>query len=171
MASHLHEYDYSIVPDVDCARLAAFIDGEGCIKVTKKADSRRPGKLYYRFSIEIANTDPRLSQWCKSVFGGIIVFRDMGPKWKDAYTWSATEKRAEAILRRVLPFLLLKRAQADVALAYRDTFRRKCWMNRDPVTGKLTTYADSPELHEKRFEFMAQLTKMKLRGKHSESVQ
>lgn len=168
-----HDEIYASIPDVDWARLAAFIDGEGCIKLTTKNDSRRPGKTYYRFTIEICNTDPRLTQWLKLTFGGVVVFREMKVRrWKDAYTWIVTERRAESLLKKCLPFLIIKRGQADIALAYRATFDSHSHMSRDPKTGRVVTLDEYPAVHQARGAFIKQLSQLKVRGKASlETIQ
>jgi hypothetical protein len=109
----------------DWIRLAAFIDGEGSIYIkplqTKSA-------RYNQLVIHIANTDPRLPCWCQETFGGKVYRCDSnqrlnGDQQKIAYSWRIFSKNAENIIRGCLPYFLLKREQAEVALAYRATFR------------------------------------------------
>jgi hypothetical protein len=106
-------------------QLAAFIDGEGSIYIkplqTKSA-------RYNQLTIHIANTDPRLPVWCQQNFGGKVYRSDsnrrlQGEKCNIAYSWRIFSKNAENILRGCLPYFILKREQAEIALAYRATFR------------------------------------------------
>lgn len=174
MATEPTNYVFPDVAETDWARLAAFIDGEGCIKITSGYDHRRKGIQHrYRFTVEICNTDPRLSQWCKQLWGGVIVYRDMkNRRWKNSYSWLVSERRAEAITKRCLPYFVIKREQAEVALAYRATFKfQKTISRRDPVSGRIVGAELMPEIKIKRAEYMAQLSFMKRRGNPEEAVQ
>ena len=115
---------------VDWARLAAYIDGEGCIDIHTHNQFRkhlnRVHTAHY-IRINIANTDFRLPVWCRDMFGGRVHLehrKHRHKKWRDVAVWLVTSKRASEILRGVLPYLLLKREQADVALAFQATVKR-----------------------------------------------
>jgi hypothetical protein len=105
---------------IDWARLAAYLDGEGTIVIIK---SRLE---YTQLVIRVANTDPRLPMWCKELFGGKVYASDTNVR-RDGrsrrfYTWAIQSQKAENILRECLPHFILKREQAEIALAYRETF-------------------------------------------------
>src|ERR1700733_1753313 len=114
------------IAETDWIKLAAFIDGEGSISV--KNLTTKTGR-YSQLFVAIANTDPRLPMWCKERFGGLLYACDSNPKksdkWRRAYRWITHSAQAETILLGCLPHFLLKREQAEVALAYRKTFRVK----------------------------------------------
>jgi hypothetical protein len=107
----------------DWIRLAAYIDGEGTIAV--KNLTTKSGR-YSQLIVAIANTDPRLPMWCKENFGGLLYASDnntkKSAKWRRYFRWIAHSAHAESIVRQCLPYFLLKREQAEVALAYRETF-------------------------------------------------
>src|ERR1700724_1637188 len=108
---------------IDWAGLAAFIDGEGTIVIIK-------ARLHYtQLVIRVANTDPRLPLWCKQVFGGKVYASSPSRSGlstrRNFYSWATQSQKAEDILRECLPHFLLKREQAEVALAYRETFRHR----------------------------------------------
>jgi hypothetical protein len=106
---------------LDWARLAAFIDGEGSILITER---RTPYQWYSRLAVCIANTDPRLPAWCKERFGGRIQVRSRHKENKrTVWTWTAQAKIAEKAIRGCLPYFILKREQADIALIFRTTFK------------------------------------------------
>jgi hypothetical protein len=105
--------------EIDWAKLAAFIDGEGTIVIIKAR------KHYTQLVIRIANTDPRLPMWCFRNFGGKIYAYSGKGKQRRYFTWATQSQKAENILRMCLPHFLLKREQALVALEYRDTFRHR----------------------------------------------
>ena len=62
-------------------------------------------------------------------FGGLIYASDQNTKksskWSRYFRWITFSAQAEDIVRGCLPYFLLKREQAEVALAYRATFKTK----------------------------------------------
>jgi len=114
--------------EFDWARLAAFIDGEGMIDIhTRRQFSKKQNKIYEcRYvRVEVVNTDPRLPLWCKNTFGGSIQpHKRYSSKWRMAYSWEIASKKAITIIRGCLPYFLLKREQAEIALAFQETVLR-----------------------------------------------
>jgi len=111
---------------LDWARLAAFIDGEGTIAIK---NLRTKSGRYSQLIVAIANTDPRLPMWCRENFGGLLYACDSNAnksaKWRRSYRWITHSAQAETIIKNCLPYFLLKKEQAEIALAYRKTFRCK----------------------------------------------
>src|SRR5215831_11831464 len=56
------------IPDVDWARLAAFIDGEGCIYIVSFSEKGKHKSKRHQISISITNTDGVLPLWLKNTF-------------------------------------------------------------------------------------------------------
>jgi len=103
---------------IDWARLAAFIDGEGCIFIAKRSDKGCTKVRTYLY-IVIANTNPKLGKWLTESFGGsVLVQRHKNSKYSLAYRWTVCNNRAQWILKGCYKFLLLKQDQADVGLAH-----------------------------------------------------
>lgn len=66
--------------------------------------------------VTVTNTDPRLIQWLQGRFGGSVsVHHRVGVKTR--YNWQARNRDLVTLLTGCGPFLLIKREQADVALA------------------------------------------------------
>lgn len=108
----------------DLARLAAFIDGEGCIGVYKRAVTSR-GTLY-RLQVQIANTDPKLMVWLKHTFGGRVKpgkFR--GNKLNRKYDWIVQGPLAAYLLYECIPYFVLKGDQALLAISFQPSRRGK----------------------------------------------
>jgi hypothetical protein len=110
---------------IDWARLAAFIDGEGCIRIASaKAKNWKREHLY--IDVRIANTDPRLAQWLSSLFGGKIYTSPRKKStWAACFWWAISCKKAAALLTECLPYLILKREQAETALALQSTMTNR----------------------------------------------
>jgi hypothetical protein len=112
-----------LVTDMDWARMAAFLDGEGCIRIQMvPAEKRKRAKSpWHMLILVMGNTDPRLALWCSERFGGNLYFRQSSKRnsrHRDAFVWHCNSKRAEAVIRGCLPHFVLKREQAETALAF-----------------------------------------------------
>lgn len=106
------------IDEIEWARLAAFIDAEGTIRIARKTQK------HYNVAIQIANTDPRLMLWLKTLFGGTVSeAKPPNSRCKVPFYWTTNSRHAEFLLRRMRPYLLLKAQHADLALAFRDTIK------------------------------------------------
>jgi hypothetical protein len=120
--------DYKTFPICDLARLAAFLDGEG--HITIKSYRQRAHTLSREWinrqelKIAITNTDVRLPLWCKDTFGTGSVYmsdsRRTHDGQKSAYRWECGAKKAGALLLAVRPYVLLKKDQVEIALAFQS---------------------------------------------------
>ena len=102
---------------IDWARLAAFIDGEGSIYVCKRSNSTHG----HRRKVSIANTSVSLICWLGQTFGGSIYISNREPH-KPKYVWSMRDRKTAYIIRGVLPYLVIKRREAELLLEFDTTF-------------------------------------------------
>ena len=101
----------------DWCRMAAFLDGEGCLNI----NTCSPSKLRYIVKITLVNTNYALSAWALETFGGNVTYRDHNnPKWKVVSVWSCTAARAAWIMHNCLPWFILKRAQAVLLMELQE---------------------------------------------------
>jgi len=114
-----------VISLTDWAQLAAYVDGEGYISLTRK--SRKQGKWAWHtfdISVRVANTDIRLPNWCASHFGGSVQMT-YGKNYlkgiKPLYTWSVYGKNTKEILLGIHPFSVIKKEQIEVGLSYLET--------------------------------------------------
>lgn len=103
----------------DLAYLAGLIDGEGTISCSVLENKK--GFLALHKQLSIFNTNIVLISWITSRFGGKVHSRIRSSKWKEEHQvkWSATE--AAVILEAVLPFLVIKKEQAELFIALHKT--------------------------------------------------
>jgi hypothetical protein len=95
-------------------RLAAFIDGEGNIRITKYNRKR----ITYSPEIRIASTSITLIKWLLDNFGGSYYGqKKYSHKHKDSYVWRAV--KVYDLLRQVLPYLIIKPSQAELVLKFK----------------------------------------------------
>jgi len=116
----------------DWARLAAYIDGEGCISLAPRQTPKGKSLTFYG-KVVVTNTDIRLANWCLKNFGMKFFVKghgwagERGQSWKDCYFAQACSYKAAWILRNCLPWFLLKREQAEVVLAHQETTKVGTW--------------------------------------------
>lgn len=120
------------IKDVDWARLAAYIDGEGCINIhTNRGQVARGKSRMHSLVIGITNTDPRLPAWILDTFGVGLCYRVPDSpsvskkiaegKWQPRFHWNITARLAAQILEGCLPFFVIKREQAEISIAFQKT--------------------------------------------------
>ena len=117
----------TIVPTHDdWVRLAAYIDGEGYIGILH-TKGQRMKSVRYQLKMEVANTDIRLGAWCKERFGGCLSIqktRKNRPKERPCYHWIVNSQIAASLLRQCLPYFIIKRDQAEIAIKFQETMKR-----------------------------------------------
>jgi hypothetical protein len=110
----------------DWVRLAAFIDGEGYIGIISTKGTGMKS-VRYLLKLEVANTDIRLGVWCKERFGGCLSMqktRKNRPNEKPCYHWITASQIAANLLRQCLPYFIIKRHEAEIAIEFQKTFKR-----------------------------------------------
>ena len=103
------------------AYFAGILDGEGHITIVKTSPSHGG---HHVILVQVGNTHRGLIELFGARFGG----RVNGPYQperdkprKPMFTWRVTNAKAEGVLRTLLPYLLVKRQQAELALEFRAT--------------------------------------------------
>jgi hypothetical protein len=110
---------------IDLAYLAGVIDSDGTIGIKKSTYSMRvvgdSSAPSYSERIHIRQVTPQAIALLSETFGGNIGTEDPSAKrGKPLYRWGATDIKATNILRALLPYLKIKRKQAENCLALRD---------------------------------------------------
>ena len=111
--------------EIELAWAAGFFDGEGCVSVVKRhtGSSAKRSYLYYQLNLNAPqiNKDPLLK--LKSLFGGQVrCTRSYGNR-RPSFVWTLHAALAEKALRALLPYLIVKKAEAELALQYRATIK------------------------------------------------
>jgi hypothetical protein len=106
--------------------LAGIIDGEGCIGITS-AKGPASRNTSHALRLYVTSTSEELMVWLIDTFGaGRRVSRNEKPgKWATRYDWVVYGHQAEQLLRTVLPHLVIKQAQARLALEFRSLSREQ----------------------------------------------
>jgi len=103
--------------------LAGLIDSDGCICISKykKNANGHPG---YIVTVSVTNTKEELMKWLIRYFGGryFTQWRHSDERAKNKrliYTWRVSgRKNREEVLLGTIPYLVLKREQALLALKF-----------------------------------------------------
>ena len=102
--------------------LAGMFDGEGTFSIYHHKGQSSTGKPYdsTAIRIEITNTNLGLMEWLVQHFGGQYYHhRRASLKHKIAYGWRPKGRtNSEQLLLAILPYLVIKKEQANIALQY-----------------------------------------------------
>ena len=98
---------------------AGFLDGEGCILIERRRNHSGRGwnyKLYTR----VSNNDPAPLEIFKDLFGGYITTQKKPATTKSISHWHGGCRIAAKALRELLPYLVVKREQAEIAISFQE---------------------------------------------------
>lgn len=110
---------------VALAYMAGIMDGEGCVCICKGRDSvcRRGYHIY--LEVTVGNTNEWLIQWLKLQFGG-TAHKTLGKRnQRDWWTWSVSANKSVEFLKSLLPYLQIKRPQAELAIQFQSKMRHR----------------------------------------------
>lgn len=127
----------------DLAYAAALIDGEGHIGIVKRLSQNNT----YCLRIEVANTFKAMPDWLLSKFGGGISKKVKGQTTgvdnrKDSYVWFCSTRTACSFLKLVLPYLIVKKEQAKIALEFQTTILHQTGRRKFLSSGTLAFRED-----------------------------
>lgn len=115
--------EYSIAV---AAYMAGILDGEGSLSIGNHSGNRKNGDRHYQVNIAVCSTDKPLIDWISYHFGGFQ--GEYTPKQmskngrKQVYRWQCSGDRLTHICEITLPYLIIKKRQAEILLEMRKTF-------------------------------------------------
>ena len=109
------------VSRIDLAYAAGFFDGDGHIRIQNHSKRCRTMML----QCTVVQATEEIVQWFAETFGGTVSSRLLKYRGgvRPLHTWQISSKGAERFLVEIYPYMKGKRDEADVALAFRATFR------------------------------------------------
>ena len=131
------------------AYLAGMIDGEGHITIELGGVKTRPN---HQVTACVVNTAPSLILWLRENFGGIIYTQrheDIVSRKRHCYRWVMHTDLQDKVLPLLLPYLTIKKEQAELAIEFRKT------ISSGHRKGGLP-----PEVFQKREELRAAIKKL-----------
>jgi hypothetical protein len=112
--------DIKKIPKFIRSYLAGVIDGEGYIYIVYTKSTQN-----YLSGVYIKNTDKKLLDFFAKYFGGNVTFHKRAkPNHKDSYQWVCNGLKAAQLCRCVLPYLIIKRKQAELLLDFSSTLKK-----------------------------------------------
>lgn len=101
--------------------LAGVIDGEGYVFIVFCKSTKN-----YLCGVYIKNTNKKLLEVFATYFGGNITFHKRAkPNHKDSYDWVCFGEKAAKLCKCTLPYLTIKRKQAELLLEFSKTLKKE----------------------------------------------
>lgn len=100
--------------------IAGLLDGEGCITIEK---SKRKGKRNFSFDLRvtIVNKCKKVLELIHQQFNGSLIPRNhTKPQHSICWTWTITSNKAKEFLNLILPFMVIKKEEAKVAIEFQN---------------------------------------------------
>jgi len=96
------------------AYIAGLFDGEGCISIYQKTDRS------YHLGVELAMGFEYIPKWLRFAYGGYIGIAPAGKggRKRPSYKWRLEDRAAESFIKSIVPYLIVKRAEAELALKF-----------------------------------------------------
>jgi hypothetical protein len=115
------KFKLASAPPSHLAQLATFIDAEGNIYINRTRPKDRLSPKY-TLRVSVINTSALLLNWLQRNFGGGV--------WRHGdrgcFIWIMVDRQAEFVIRYCLPYFLVKREQADLAVEFRNLMQSAC---------------------------------------------
>lgn len=94
---------------------AGFIDGDGSIGIYRNGKRQA-----YILFLQATQVNPAPLKVLQELFGGSVRQQPGGGKRRDYFLWAIAAQKAGSALRQILPFLQMKREEAEIGLAFQD---------------------------------------------------
>jgi len=145
-----------MVDEIHISYLAGLIDGEGWIGISKhnrKGRSRYPFEFRANVGICLGKGSFILNE-LKEEYGGSIYFRKKrDSRWVDITSWQLAGSNCKPFLIDLLPYLRIKRTQADLVLEFLD------------LQGETGLNALYPKIKKRQIEIYNELRLLNAKGK------
>lgn len=107
----------------ELAYTAGIVDGEGCIRLRpngcweiKTGDDKGQINRYWTVDLAVGNTVEMICRWLQYHFGGAVHPRPAKGRRKAYWLWRLYGYNAVAFLEQILPYLIIKKPQAELAI-------------------------------------------------------
>ena len=111
--------------------LAGLFDGEGCISIIAAkvgAKNFRAKSIAYELKLHIRMTDPRTIKAFRDFFSNDIGGWTVRQEYKKnnhrpTFCFGCSHSKAEKIIKQLLPYLICKKEQAELAIEFQQYIR------------------------------------------------
>lgn len=109
--------------NTDLAYVAGIIDGEGSIGIAiHKSPSCKRGYTL-ELCVQVTSSDDWLCQWLRFGFGGSLNHH-LNIHGTPMTHWTIVARKAAEFLRLILPYLMIKKPQAEIAINFQSNKKR-----------------------------------------------
>lgn len=105
------------ISNCELAYIAGFFDGEGYVGIARKRQHNGKSDSYV-VRTTLTNTDRDVLIWVLNRFGGSIRQARPKPKRQPCFCLHITAKASILFLRKILPFLRIKKGRANLAIEF-----------------------------------------------------
>lgn len=106
------------IKETEAAYAAGIVDGEGYIDIYKASTSIASKSPSFMLRVIISQKDGKIMNWLEKRFGGHVQMEQRKDTY--IYRWDIRSQAAAKFLNIVLPFLIIKREQAYLALGFEN---------------------------------------------------
>lgn len=133
--------------DVDLAYLAGLLDGEAHIGINKVRQKTYKNNGY-QLRVAVCITDRSIAEYLHETYGGTFVVSPR-KRGKMAYHWSLCANQALDLLCRILPFLRIKKLNAELGILFQETRNKSNKFNKseETVAWEWKTYEEMRRLN------------------------
>ena len=141
--------------EADLAYLAGIIDGEGCIRIRR----RRRGSYWCYYSyIRVAMTNQSVLMLLQYHLGGYVGKQTKLPSHrKEQYYWGIECRAAIIALQKLLPYLKIKKAEAELAIKFNAAMKP---YSKPRGVASLNP-SEREELEKVRYEYFTKMKALK----------
>lgn len=107
--------------------LSGIIDGEGSIQIEIQSTNKVRKMDYYSIRLLVINTSKELMDWLNENFGGKVTARKLIPNRRQCYKWNLCSYNAAKLLEQCLPYLIIKKREAEVLIEFMQTKPEGTW--------------------------------------------
>lgn len=119
----------NVMKKIDLAYIAGLFDGEGCISISKKREAGVSHSRVYHLRVMVKMANPYLPHLLQFSFGGSCLKAKPRPRRRESWDWSLSAQQASAFLQIILPYLKLKRDEAELAIKFQSAKRKGTYPN------------------------------------------
>jgi len=128
---------------------AGFVDGEGCISIIKNRHAGCVRGYYYTMRVAVSQRGRRPLDELAKLFGGVVRPAQRG---SDLFVWVASTQMGADALNEMLPYMIVKKQQAKVAISFANRRIERGYGRRKPdgTMQEFITTRDEKDFHALR---------------------
>ncbi len=101
------------------AYVAGLIESDGSITITQKRYGKEASNYFLR--VTFSQKDGRMVDWLLGAIGGSAYLHYKTREKREAYHhWSIQHNQAKELLKKILPFLIMKKRQAEIGVQFQE---------------------------------------------------